>query len=81
MAEFKIYTDNFHVLEKVCSDYNLEPDYVYNPIFKTLPENLFGYGYCSDGKYLRVFCEGSYIDQDETLTDITSQYISPKFTL
>lgn len=81
MVKFKIYTSNHFILEKVCKDYNLDPEYIYNPVFKNLPENLFGHGYCSDGKTLRVFCEGSYVDQDETLTDITSQYISPKSTL
>lgn len=72
MQEFKIYSTNKMILDKVCHDFGIEIDY--------LGEDV-GKGYVSDGKYLRVFVENSEIDQNSSVADITPQYLQPSTLL
>ena len=55
MQEFKIYSTNKMVLDKLAHDFGMTLEY--------LGEDI-GKGYVSDGKYLRVFVESSEIDQN-----------------
>lgn len=82
MFKFKIYSIDKQVLDKVCTDYNIESDYIYESYWSSRGgRKLAGFGYCSDGKYLRVFCSGSHVDEEKSIEDITSKYVTPEFTL
>ncbi|AGG57848.1 hypothetical protein VPBG_00076 [Vibrio phage helene 12B3] len=80
--EFKIYTNDFTVLEKVCTDYGLTPEYIFNPPLSREPSDVYGTGYCTqrNGK-LSPFSENSFVDLSEDYEDITGQYLPQKFTL
>ncbi len=66
MQEFKIYSTNKMILDKVCHNFDIDMDY--------LGEDI-GKGYVSDGNTLRVFVKSSEVDQDHTILDITLQYV------
>ncbi len=52
--DFKVYTNNYEKLKHIAKTFNLELEY--------LKGVSFG-GYVSNGEYLRVFSEGSYVDE------------------
>lgn len=69
MFRFKIYTKDKIILDKVCKDYNLDSEYTLNT------GEPYGYGYvASEGKLL-VFTEGSHVDLDDNILDISCDYI------
>lgn len=76
--KIKIYTNDQKVLDRVCKIYGLQPDYIISGYEK----KVFGYGYCTEGRYLRVFCQYSAVDQGITdHIDITSDFTPKNFTL
>lgn len=81
MWKFKIYSDDYGILTKVCNDYSLTPDIIYNPPYSTDKNNVIGLGYVSNGKHLRVFGVDSFVDLSSNIPDITSEYVHPSFSL
>lgn len=75
--KIKIYTNDEKVLDQVCKSYGLEADYIRTGF----RNKVFGYGYCSSGKYLRAFCEDSGVDHSTEFTNITSDFIKEEFKL
>ena len=75
--KIKIYTNDEKVLNQVCKTYSIEPDYLRNGSNR----EVFGYGYCSEGRYLRVFCEDSAVDRSDSYVNITSDFIKQDFKL
>ncbi len=75
--KIKIYTNDEKVLNQVCRVYGIESDYLRNGSNR----EVFGYGYCSEGKYLRVFCGNSAVDSSDEYVNITSDFIKQGFKL
>lgn len=59
--DFKVYTHNYETLKHIAKTFNLELEY--------LKGVSFG-GYVSNGKYLRVFSEGSYVDESVDIKEL-----------
>ena len=75
--KIKIYTKDEKVLDQVCKVYGVEPDYLRNRSNR----EVLDYGYCSEGRYLRVFCENYAVDSSEEYVNITSDFITQDFKL
>ncbi|CAH9012980.1 conserved hypothetical protein [Vibrio phage 424E50-1] len=76
--KIKIYTNDEKILDQVCKAYGLESDYLRTGY----GNHVFGYGYCSEGRYLRVFCQNSGVDNSNEYEDLTEAFTNkPKFTL
>jgi len=76
MSMIKVYSRNKFVLDKVCSDYNIKPNYIYNH------SEIFGKGYCYNGEgMLVVFTDGSHVDVSDDFKDITENYQERIFML
>ena len=50
-------------------------------ILNAVAARVFGYGYCSEGRYLRVFCENSAVDNSDIYVNIPSDFIKEEFKL
>ncbi len=70
MICFKVYSTNSSLLEQVASSYGADLDF--------LKEGV-GAGYvCSvfkGTKTLRIFIKGSHVDLDETIEDVTGEFV------
>ena len=77
----KIYSTDYFILEKVCKDYNLTPEYIYRNTFNKSKDNLAGEGYVEINGCLRVFCKDSHVDISDDFKDVTEDYIPKQFKL
>lgn len=77
----KIYSTDYFILERVCKDYDLTPEYTYRSIFNKNKDNIAGEGYVESGGYLRVFCKNSHVDISDDFKDITEDYVPKQFKL
>ncbi len=59
--DFKVYTNNYEKLNHIAKTFNLKLEY--------LKGVSFG-GYVSNGEYLRVFSEGSYVDDSVDIKEL-----------
>lgn len=59
--DFKVYTNNYRTLSFLAETFNLKLEYLKGNTFR---------GYVSNGNYLRVFSEGSYVDLSEDIKEL-----------
>lgn len=59
--DFKVYTSDYETIKHIAKTFNLKLEY--------LKGVSFG-GYVSNGEYLRVFSEGSYVDESVDIKEL-----------